>query len=413
MLEAGVHEEAQATLNRLQEKHSQLKERLKKAYGYAVFPSIGRASVVLGGAHGLGEVFEQGEPIGFATMSQITVGVQVGGQTFSEVMMFKDKNALDKFKTRGRLGFTVNASAVIIKAAATATNNVSDIETRAYSQGGMLLEISMGGSKYSFIPPLKNISQQVNEKKGTSNEQKEPGKDGHTEDQTSSQEQSEEQLQDDPPVKHGNPILNGIKQIPSLGKFIPHDQKSFKSTIGTISKKASGIITGVHKELETNRLLRKDVKGALVWVAEQYPQFKKALDQAYGYAVFPSVGRAGLVLGGAYGKGEVFEQNKLVGYAGLVQVSLGVQVGGETFTAAILFHDKNGLERFKQGKMGFAASAAAVIIKAGAETANSYQSDKVYVFSEGGLLIDVAIGAQKFIFRQAVLKRNQTMDVNT
>ncbi|HEX2958818.1 MAG TPA: hypothetical protein VHO70_18430 [Chitinispirillaceae bacterium] len=409
MLEAGIHEEAQATLNRLQEKHSKLKERINKAYGYAVFPSIGRASVVLGGAHGLGEVFEQGEPIGFATMSQITLGVQVGGQTFSEVLMFKDKPALDKFKTRGRLGLTFNASAVVVKAAATATNNISDIETKTYSQGGMLLEASMGGSKYSFIPPLRNSPQVVS---GKTAEHKEPGKNGHGEKQDVSHKKIEEQSQD-PPAKHGNPVLHGIKKIPSLSKLIPHDGKSMKSTIGTISKKASGIISGAHKELETNRMLHKDVEAALVWIEEQYPQFKKAIDQAYGYAVFPSVGRAGLVLGGAYGKGEVFEQNKLVGYAGIIQLTIGVQVGGETFTSAVLFNDKSALERFKQGKTGFAASAAAVIIKAGAETANSYQSDKVYIFSEGGLLIDVAIGGQKIIFKPAVLKRNQPLDVNT
>lgn len=411
MLEAGIHEEAQATLNRLQEKHSNLKESIKKAYGYAVFPSIGRAGVVLGGAHGLGEVFEQGEPIGFSSMSQITVGVQVGGQTFSEILMFKDKNALDKFKTRGRLGFTFNASAVIIKAAATATNNVSDIETKAYSQGGMLLEASMGGSKYSFIPPLKNTPPMDAKKNDHSAEEAEPGKDGHANEPMSSQEKTGDQ-NDDPPVKHGNPILDGIKKIPSLGKMVPHDHKSIQSAFGTISKKASGIITGAHKELETNRTLHKDVEAALVWITEQYPQFKKAIDHAYGYAVFPSVGRAGLVLGAAYGKGEVFEQNKLVGYTGIIQLTIGVQVGGETFSAAILFDDKSGLERFKQGRIGFAASAAAVIIKAGAETANSYQSDKVYIFSEGGLLIDAAIGGQKIIFKPAVLKRNQPMNAN-
>jgi lipid-binding SYLF domain-containing protein len=413
MLEAGIHEEALATLNRLQEKHSNLKDRINKAYGYAVFPSIGRASVVLGGAHGLGEVFEQGEPIGFASMSQITVGVQVGGQTFSEVLLFNDKPALDKFKTRGRLGLTFNASAVIVKAAATATNNVSDIETKTYSQGGMLLEASMGGSKYSFIPPLKNKPGLESRKGDTAAEQTNvPGNDSHKEKQHVSDEQKEKQSQIQS-AKPGNPVLNGIKKIHSLTKLIPHNGKSMKSTIGMISEKTSGIVSGAHKELETNRILHKDVKAALVWIEEQYPQFKKAIDQAYGYAVFPSVGRAGLVLGGAYGKGEVFEQNKLVGYAGIIQVTIGVQVGGETFTAAVLFDDKSGLERFKQGKTGFAASAAAVIIKAGAETANSYQSDKVYIFSEGGLLIDAAIGGQKVIFKPAVLKRDQRLDVHT
>ena len=159
MLEATIHEEAAAVLNRLQEKHKGLKERLQKAYGYAVFPSVGRAGVVLGGAYGHGEVFEGGKPVGFATMSQITVGVQIGGQTFTQIISFGNKKSFERFKKLGKLGFTANASAVMVKAAATATNNVSDVQASAYSMGGMLLELSLGGSKFMFIPPLEKLPQ--------------------------------------------------------------------------------------------------------------------------------------------------------------------------------------------------------------------------------------------------------------
>ena len=61
---------------------------LKKAYGYAVFPSVGKAALVIGGAHGKGAVFERGKMIGYATMSQTTLGVQLGGSTFAEVLIF-------------------------------------------------------------------------------------------------------------------------------------------------------------------------------------------------------------------------------------------------------------------------------------------------------------------------------------
>lgn len=70
-----VHAEAAAALSRLQKQHPELKQELEKAWGFAVFPSVGRASAVLGGACGHGEVFEQGKSIGFATLSQISVGV--------------------------------------------------------------------------------------------------------------------------------------------------------------------------------------------------------------------------------------------------------------------------------------------------------------------------------------------------
>jgi hypothetical protein len=117
-----------------------------------VFPSVGRASVVLGGAYGKGQVFEQGQPIGFATISQMTIGVQVGGQTFTQLLLFDSKPALDEFRN-GRLAFTGNASAVIVKAAASGTTNHGTVRAHAYSRGGMLLELSLGGAKFNFIPP--------------------------------------------------------------------------------------------------------------------------------------------------------------------------------------------------------------------------------------------------------------------
>lgn len=408
MLEATIHEEAAAALNRLQEKHKGLKEKLQKAYGYAVFPSVGRAGVVLGGAYGHGEVFEGGKPVGFATMSQITVGVQVGGQTFSQILSFGNKKSFEKFKKRGKLGFTANASAVVVKAAATATNNVSDVEASAYSMGGMLLELSLGGSKFMFIPPLEKIPQN-----------KPAPKEAAPEKQEQQSEKSKEESSNDKNENHNSSgsssIKNGLGQwatkqmtrVPVLGKIVPHDGKQKKSPIEAVA----GLVTGAKKELSTNRVLKQEVEAILKMIEEAHPQFKHSMDQAYGYAVFPSVGRAGLVVGGAYGKGEVFEQKKLIGYAGIVQLTIGVQVGGETFDAVVLFADKEGLERFKHGKIGFAANAGAVIVKAGAEATTKYQADKVYLFSEGGLLIEAAIGGQKFVFRPAVLTRKQPAEV--
>jgi len=152
MNEQVIHKEAEAAITRLQEKHSDLKDSLENSYGYAVFPSVGRASLVLGGAYGHGEVYERGKPIGFATMSQITIGVQVGGQSFSEILLFPKKENLDEFKT-GKVAFNANASAAIVKAAASGTGNFGGVTAHAYSRGGMLLELSLGGQKFTFIPP--------------------------------------------------------------------------------------------------------------------------------------------------------------------------------------------------------------------------------------------------------------------
>ena len=150
--EKTLHEEAMATLGRLERKNPELKQALERARGFAVFPSMGRASLVLGGTYGHGEVFERGKPIGFATLSQMTIGVQVGGQTFSELIFFEDRAALEDFKG-GKVAFAANASAVIIKAAASGTTNYAKCTAHAYSRGGMLLEVSLGGQKFTFMPP--------------------------------------------------------------------------------------------------------------------------------------------------------------------------------------------------------------------------------------------------------------------
>jgi lipid-binding SYLF domain-containing protein len=417
MLEAAIHEEAAAALNRLQKQHGDLKGKLEKSYGYAVFPSVGRAGVVLGGAYGQGEVYESGQPVGFATISQITVGVQVGGQTFSEILIFHNKKSMDNFKKRGKLGFTANASAVIIKAAATATNKVSDVEARAYSLGGMLLEASLGGSKVMFIPPMGNqpkIEEKAEQQQPEGKEQQQPeGKEQQPEakdqQENSQQKQQTEANQsqpeeDDPPAQGvATWAKDQLGKIPGVDKLIPHDGKGKHP----IMDKIKNAISGVKTELATNKTLKKDAEAALIWAQEKYPNFKKAVDKAYGFAIFPAVGKARLVLGGAFGKGVVFEQGKLVGYAALIQITIGVQIGGETLSAIVLFSDKAALDRFRNGKVNFNANAAAVIVKAGAEATTRYEQDNVYYFSEGGLLIEVGIGGQKFVYRQAALTKGQ------
>lgn len=147
-----MEETAAATLRRLEEKDRGLKQLLKKAYGYAVFPAVGKASLVVGGSYGRGAVFEKGRFIGHATLSQFTVGVQVGGDTFSEILVFQNKEALDRLK-KGKMAFAANASAVLVKAGAVGTKDFTNgVAAFAYSRGGMLLEAVIGGQSFKFKP---------------------------------------------------------------------------------------------------------------------------------------------------------------------------------------------------------------------------------------------------------------------
>src|SRR3954467_5688741 len=139
-----MRKEVNATLKRLEKKDPGLKQMLQDAHGYAVFPSVGKAAVVIGGAYGKGMVFEQGKPIGYGTIGQTTIGVQLGGDTFSEIVVFESKETLDRFK-KGKFAFSANASAVLVKAGASATANFEKgAAAFAYSSGGVLLEAALG-----------------------------------------------------------------------------------------------------------------------------------------------------------------------------------------------------------------------------------------------------------------------------
>jgi lipid-binding SYLF domain-containing protein len=171
---------------------------------------------------------------------------------------------------------------------------------------------------------------------------------------------------------------------------------------------ASKAVAGLRKEQELLKTLDKEVKAALGRVEAEDPGLKQFLKEAHGYAVFPAVGQAALLIGGAFGKGEVFEEEKLVGYAGLVQLTVGVQLGGQTFTQIIAFENKAALNRFKQGRTSFTANAAAVLVKAGAAAASRYDDGVVVlIYSEGGMMLELAIGGQKFVFGPALLGRGK------
>src|SRR5688500_5781786 len=147
-----IEESSAAALKRLEEKDRGLKRMLRRAYAYAVFPSVGKASLVVGGSYGRGAVFEKGKFIGQATISQFTIGVQIGGDTFTELLVFENKEALDRLK-KGKMAFAANASAVLVKAGAAGTKDFTNgVAAYAYSRGGMLLEAVIGGQKFKFKP---------------------------------------------------------------------------------------------------------------------------------------------------------------------------------------------------------------------------------------------------------------------
>jgi lipid-binding SYLF domain-containing protein len=147
----------------------------KSCYGYAVFPTIGKGGIVVGAAHGDGRVYAGGRYAGDASMTQITVGAQLGGQAYSQIIFFRDKRAFDEF-TSGNFEFGAQATAVAITAGASAqastggtSAGASGTERHARTaghyqrgmavftvvKGGLMYEASIGGQKFDYTPKKK------------------------------------------------------------------------------------------------------------------------------------------------------------------------------------------------------------------------------------------------------------------
>jgi lipid-binding SYLF domain-containing protein len=128
--------------------------------------------------------------------------------------------------------------------------------------------------------------------------------------------------------------------------------------------------------------------------------FKKRCHDSAGYAVFPKVGKGAVGVGGAYGKGVLYEYGRPVGYCDLTQASVGASLGGETYTEIICFKDREALEKFKSGKFEFDAQASAVALEAGSSKEIPYREGvAVYTTSEEGLMLDASVGGQKFSYQ--------------
>ena len=145
----------------------------KDSYGYAIFPTIGKGGIGIGGAHGKGKVYMGGKPSGDTSMTQVTSGWQLGGQAYSQIIFFQDKRAYNEF-TSGNFEFGAQASAVAITAGAQAQAGTGGATASASpggsagaqaktdyhkgmavftrAKGGLMYEAAIGGQKFSFKP---------------------------------------------------------------------------------------------------------------------------------------------------------------------------------------------------------------------------------------------------------------------
>ncbi len=149
---ADLNDDSQKALQRLYAEDPGLSDFLGKSSGYVIFPSVGKGAIIVGGAYGRGLVYDHGSFVGYADISQATIGAQLGGQSYTELLAFEDAPALQRFEA-GKFAFAANASAVALKSGAAATAKYTDgVAAFVEPQGGLMLEAAIGGQSFSYQP---------------------------------------------------------------------------------------------------------------------------------------------------------------------------------------------------------------------------------------------------------------------
>ena len=129
---------------------SKMSDLFSKSYGYAIFPNVGKGGLGVGGAAGTGAVYEQGKLVGTSKMTQVSIGLQAGGQAYREVVFFEDKEVMDRFKD-SRIEMSAQISAVAAASGASANAKyVEGVMVFTMQKGGLMYEASVGGQKFKF-----------------------------------------------------------------------------------------------------------------------------------------------------------------------------------------------------------------------------------------------------------------------
>lgn len=151
------------------------------------------------------------------------------------------------------------------------------------------------------------------------------------------------------------------------------------------------------ERVEGKAVLAAEVREAIAVFKAKDPGIEKFFTDSEGYAVLPKIGKGAFILGGAYGHGEVYQKESLVGYCSLSQAFVGFSFGGQSVREILFFRTRADIEKFVTGEFTLSAQATAVVVDAGAAAKADYRDGiAVFVLSDQGLMVDASIGGQKF-----------------
>lgn len=153
--DAALKRNAQDALANFKKADPSLSTRLAESVGFAIFPTVNKAAVGIGGAGGRGLVYEKGRPVGRVTLSQVTIGAQLGAQGYSELIFFESEHTLADFK-RGQYALAAQASAVAVAAGASANAKYErGVQVFTLVKSGLMFEASVGGQQFKYEPLAK------------------------------------------------------------------------------------------------------------------------------------------------------------------------------------------------------------------------------------------------------------------
>ena len=157
------------------------------------------------------------------------------------------------------------------------------------------------------------------------------------------------------------------------------------------------IAIGVTAQNDKDKKIMVDAENAQATLMAKDLGLEKFFKNASGYAIFPNVGKGGLIVGGASGNGVVYENGSPIGMTSLKKINIGLQVGGQAVIEVIFFETDAALAKFKNGNYEFSAEASAVVAEQG-KSENANYSDGIVVFAlpKAGLMADASVGGQKF-----------------
>ncbi|RED47239.1 Las17-binding protein actin regulator [Winogradskyella eximia] len=145
-----VMKDAEKAITTLKQLDRGLEKFFNNASGYVVFPNVGEGALIIGAASGNGVLYENGVSTGMAEMKKLDIGMQAGGEAYTQVVFFETEEALNEFK-EGNFEFSAEAKAVIIDEAVSKNANYNDgVVVFAKSKGGVMADVSIGGQKFSY-----------------------------------------------------------------------------------------------------------------------------------------------------------------------------------------------------------------------------------------------------------------------